>query len=881
MKPVKLVMSAFGPYAEKTVVDFSAFGDSGLFLIAGDTGAGKTTIFDAISFALYGEASGGRERRKSKTFRSDYASPRAETSVELTFTHRGETWTVTRNPEYTRPKLIGTGNTIHSADAKLVREDNGEVIQGLTEVNARIYDLLGLTQDQFARTVMIAQGDFLKILNASSDERKALFQKLFSTGIYAGLQKKLQEMNAECTREKEALDLRISSAAGRLQPEEDFDRAEELKTCQADPKYAVPLSELAEKLINLQRKRKSEAEKEKSALFGRINALTAAIEQAKALNARFDELSRTELALGELDEKQGAMDELAEKIARARAALSLMADEAQAAGAKTDRTAKEKALETARNTLRDCLEILPAAEEKAVKDREKLPEADKLLSRAARLEGCMPILKELEDSRKALSAQKDALQSLIDVSRRADEVYTRAKEGYYLSQAGLLASSLRPGEPCPVCGSREHPLPARTEGNAVKREDMEQAEKARRSAEENLRRASAYLSALEASAASAGKRLSEMGVTEKENLRSLSERLAGMKKTAVSLRDQARRSEQALTDARLRAETAREAVKQGEERLAEAVNRARRTQEDFEKKLTELCFASEEDYRLSRMTSDALQKAETMRADHERRKQSLSDRAEELKKALFGKERAEISGMEDEKTALTERMLVFEQRQNQLSSRLTLNENALKDICQARKTLEKRAERWAVIRDMYDCCAGKTGSGVRGKLTFEAYVQQYYFKQIVSAANKRLSVLTDGMFTLRCGVEARNRVQQTGLDLDVLDRSTGLWREVSTLSGGESFLASLALALGLSDVVQAQSGQVRIEAMFIDEGFGTLDENALLNSLAVLNQLAEGKRLIGIISHVKELEERIDRQLVVTKTVAGSRCRQIAPLTDM
>ena len=181
---------------------------------------------------------------------------------------------------------------------------------------------------------------------------------------------------------------------------------------------------------------------------------------------------------------------------------------------------------------------------------------------------------------------------------------------------------------------------------------------------------------------------------------------------------------------------------------------------------------------------------------------------------------------------------------------------------------------------MYDCCSGKTGGTMRGKLTFETYVQQYYFKLVVSAANKRLSVLTDGMFTLRCGVEARNRVQQSGLDLDVLDRSTGQWREVSTLSGGESFLASLALALGLSDVVQAQSGQVRIEAMFIDEGFGTLDENALLNSLAVLRQLAEGSRLIGIISHVKELEERIDCRLEVTKTVAGSRCRLITPFAD-
>ena len=175
-----------------------------------------------------------------------------------------------------------------------------------------------------------------------------------------------------------------------------------------------------------------------------------------------------------------------------------------------------------------------------------------------------------------------------------------------------------------------------------------------------------------------------------------------------------------------------------------------------------------------------------------------------------------------------------------------------------------------MVRELYNCCAGITGGAFRGKLTFEAYVQQYYFRQVVAAANKRLTVLTEGMFTLRCRETARDRVHQSGLDLDVLDRGTGQWREVSTLSGGESFLASLALALGLSDVVQSQSGAIRMDAMFIDEGFGTLDENALRASLRVLSDLAGGQRLIGIISHVRDLEERIDRQIIVTKTLKGS-----------
>ena len=236
MKPLKLIMSAFGPYAGVTEVDFAAFGDTGIYLIAGDTGAGKTTIFDAISFALYGEASGGRERRRSKSFRSDYASPRTETYVEMTFRHRGETWMIRRNPEYTRPKITGEGVTTQTAGASLTHVDTGDEISGLTDVNTRVHELLGLTQDQFTRTVMIAQGDFLKILNASSEERKALFQKLFNTSLYEGVQKRLQEMNADCIREKEESASSIRIAAGKIQPEADFPEREMLQLYCTDPK---------------------------------------------------------------------------------------------------------------------------------------------------------------------------------------------------------------------------------------------------------------------------------------------------------------------------------------------------------------------------------------------------------------------------------------------------------------------------------------------------------------------------------------------------------------------------------------------------------------------------------------------------------------------
>ena len=242
-----------------------------------------------------------------------------------------------------------------------------------------------------------------------------------------------------------------------------------------------------------------------------------------------------------------------------------------------------------------------------------------------------------------------------------------------------------------------------------------------------------------------------------------------------------------------------------------------------------------------------------------------------LRERLQGQQPVELSALEQQRQAWNEQKTAAGKEESALSSRLILHEDALKEIQSALRQQKRHEQRWAIVRELYTCCAGiNQGGSRRAKLTFEAYVQQYYFKQVVAAANQRLTVLTDGMFTLRCKEEARDLVRQSGLDLDVLDRGTGQWRDVSTLSGGESFLASLALALGLSDVVQAQSGAVRMEAMFIDEGFGTLDDNALRNAIQVLSGLAGGQRLIGIISHVHELEERIDRQIIVRKTPRGS-----------
>ena len=871
MKPLKLIMSAFGPYAGVTEVDFSAFGETGIFLIAGDTGAGKTTLFDAISFALYGEASGGRERRRSKSFRSDYASPRTETYVEMTFCHRGETWMIRRNPEYTRPKITGEGVTTQTAGASLTHVDTGDEISGLTDVNTRVHELLGLTQDQFTRTVMIAQGDFLKILNASSEERKALFQKLFNTSLYEGVQKRLQEMNADCIREKEESDSSIRIAAGKIQPEADFPEREMLQLYCTDPKYADLLLESLTRLIAREKAARSQAEERKKAADAQMSLLTTRIAEGRRLNEDFASLERTQKALAALQAQQRDMDERAVRLSRAQKAVNLQADEAVLRRNQLDAEQQRKELLQAQKNLAEAENVLPDTENRLRAAESRSGEADKLLADAQQLTDCIPVLQELERQQKQHQALQRQIAALLEESNAADAAYTAAKEGYYRSQAGLLAASLEAGQPCPVCGSTVHPVKAQLTADSVSREDMEAAERRHRAAAEKLAEASRRLAQAEQAVNGAKAHLTALALAEDETEATLRRRIDGMQKSARQLRgdiDILRESHQQL---RLRAERGREAVAQGCRQLDTLLQQGEELQAKFRSRLTEYGFEDEQDYRQAKCSEREMAQLDRQLREYGEKKRSLADQADGLKEKLADKEVADVAALEQALREAGVQRDAAEREETALTGRLTLHEDAHRTIQAARTRQKRREEHWAVVRDLYDCCAGKVGVNRRAKLTFEAYVQQYYFKQVVAAANKRLTVLTEGMFTLRCKEEARDRVRQSGLDLDVLDSGTGQWRDVSTLSGGESFLASLALALGLSDVVQGQSGAIRMDAMFIDEGFGTLDDNALRNSLRVLTDLADGKRLIGIISHVAALEERIDKQIIVSKTLAGSK----------
>lgn len=877
MKPIQLVLSAFGPYVERTVIDFSALGEEGLFLIAGDTGAGKTTIFDAISFALYGEASGGKEKRKSKSFHSDYVSDQTETYVELTFRHRGETWWIRRNLEYQRPakkKKDGMETTTRqAADAQMRNEDTGEEILRMDDVNRRVRELLGLTQDQFTQTVMIAQGDFLKILTASSDDRKKLFRDLFHTNLYVDLQSRLQEKNRACADEQKALEQVILSAEGKIDPEAEFAEREILLSYCGQIQHTDALCALLARLIEQEKAAQEQARAQKKEAADQIGALIAAVTEGERINRDFADWESKKARLAALTAGQGEIDAQRAALAAARRAQQLETDEALMRRTRRDMDAQRAALSEAQAALEQAEKALPEAETRMKEAESRGGEIHALLAQAKQMEDCLPVLGEVERLKAALDTQKRELQRLTEASSRAQGAYTAAQNSYYLSQAGLLARELKAGQPCPVCGSTAHPCPAQITPETVTRQALEQAAKRRETAEKAQSDAATRLAANQAALDEREDRLRALKIGADETRQRLAARIDAAHQAAAERQraiDAARSAYQALDK---RKTAAQSAVDAAQKQLAALEKDLRAQTEAFEQKRAAHGFEDEASYRLAKRTNADIERLDREIRNYDEQKRTLAAQTHELEDKLSGRQKTDLTALQNRRAAALDRQAKAENAEKAMVRKLTLHESAEREIRQANAAIQKKRGKWQIIQELYTCCAGIAAGNPRAKLTFEAYVQQYYFRFVVAAANKRLTRLTDGMFTLRVMREAANRVSQSGLDLEVLDRSTGQARDVSTLSGGESFLASLALALGLSDAVQSQSGQIRMDAMFIDEGFGSLDENALRSSIDVLLELADGKRLIGIISHVQELEERIDKQIVVTKTPNGSTVR--------
>ncbi len=873
MKPRILTMQAFGPYAGKTTVDFTLLDPDGLFLITGDTGAGKTTIFDAISFALYGEASGGSERRTSKSFRSDFAAADTETLVTLEFEHRGQLYTVTRIPEHERRKLRGDGMTKIKASASILMPD-GKHFDSIPEVNAAVQTLIGLDRDQFAQTVMIAQGDFLKILNAKSADRRVLFQKLFSTMRYARFQELLKAHYADAKHDLEQNGQQIMYAASDIRSDESAEESTVFGMLRSDPVYADQAIPLLQALCSMQEQIYAEQKAQIAAMESQLLEKTKAAEQATQQNALLTRLRANEQALAELEKQSPEMQILQDELDAAEHAAIL----------KNSHTAWQTAIrqeQDARAAAEKRMNELPAAEAACKEAQKQAEEAeiaaaqiDVLNEKRLKAERALDLLQK---QRLAKSAHEKAILLQAEYAGTVETASALQKKtllAYQKGQAGKLAEQLEQGKPCPVCGSCEHPAPALMSAHTPSDADLEKIGQAMNNAIAQYERAG------------------QAAAEKQENLRVITEELTALCGDDIpdetELRDNCKKAETLVSTLEAQRRSTQQNYQRAERENAskraaaveagEAFERAEQRSIELESAYTAALagsdFPDEAAFLAACRTQDQIVMLRGQLRTYRDRLHQLNGQHESLSAQCMIGELLPVDDLQEEIRQLRQSKTSVEAAYQKAAHDLQSNQNALHRLIPLAEKRKSLAEYEASVRDLYLTVGGQQSGQM--KLSFEAYVQQFYFRQVVDAANQRLSFLTNENYALRCRKDAGSARGQAGLDLEVYDSTTGAWREVSTLSGGESFLASLALALGLSDVVQAQSGGISLDAMFIDEGFGSLDEQALRQAIRMLAKLADGTRLIGVISHVTELKDAIPAQIRISKESDGSRISVIA-----
>ena len=919
MRPIRLTISGFGPYAGRTVLELDKLGRSGLYLITGDTGAGKTTIFDAITFALYGEASG--DQRKPSMLRSKYAPADVPTEVELTFSCAGKIYTVRRNPRYDRPKLRGEGFTSENAAAELHWPD-GRVIARKEDVDSAIRDIIGLDKKQFMQIAMIAQGDFLKLLHASTEDRKIIFRQIFKTGLYQRLQDQLKretaDLNEQCAAAKNSLAQFIDGIAVA---ESDVLSIEVRKAKDGE----LPVSGILDLLEALIR---NDAEA-KTALTGELEAVDAQLETVNANLGKLEARERTKAAAARAAEAIGREERRCADLKAALDAQLARAGELDGYGAEKGRIEAELPRYDALQGLEKSIGDAASALERTRFERDEGVRRYEKNARA--LEAAKAELKSLAgagEARQALSAKRekaaerktgleDLSQALADHARRerdltamrenyraAYDAYCDARDAFELmnrafldAQAGVLAETLIPGEPCPVCGSRTHPRPAVRSEHAPTEARLNQAKReAERTQTEASRRSEACAAAKSESQtirrAIAKQAAALLG---KEDLDGLGD-LIGTELRRVSGELQRIDGDIAVEDGRCRRRTLleqelpkMETDLAGQKTAAEAANEKIAALQASLKTMNAQLLRDRAALRFeSRSAAEERIAALTALIDRGRAARKRAEDEFNASDKRLGALIAEKAGLEQQlsegvefdrdaeygkKAELTERRRQAEDRIRDVHMRHGNNLQTLRSIRAKAGDLDALEQRLTWIRALSNTANG-TIQG-KEKIMLEAYVQTTYFDRIIARANTRFMVMSDGQYELKRRREAENNQSQSGLELDVIDHYNGSERSVKTLSGGESFKASLALALGLSDEIQSSAGGVKLDTMFVDEGFGSLDEDSLDQAMKALEGLTEGDRLVGIISHVDDLKRRIDAQIVVTKTPRGGSRAEI------
>ena len=925
MKPLKLTMSAFGSYAGKNVIDFTGQ-QQGIFLITGDTGAGKTTIFDAITYALYNQTSGGE--RNGNMMRSQYARPETETYVELEFLYRGQTYRVRRNPDYKITKTLKNGKireqkVPHSVELTL--PDGTVFPEKKNATDAKIIEILGLTADQFSQIVMIAQGDFLKLLYTKSDERKMIFSKLFRTDIYWKIQENLRRKSMEMDERIQENDRAFEQEKSRIIP---LPESEEL-----------PLDELVERL----RERLKDALKEQNLRRANVEELNKKITKYEEINKLFRSLEKIRQTGKELEARQAESKERRQQIENARKADKVLVAEQQNLRQQQEVEQSAQAIAKMTETLANDQEMFESLktqlqEVEAIKKREAADLQKKMLA----LEQSFPSYEALQNARseeqqakkvwedlgktseESFHKKKAGIAALKEQQKRQEQVVEQTKknweqtslsasesakhyehmyEAFLKEQAGILAENLSAGCPCPVCGSTVHPDPAKLSDHAVTELEVEQAKKTRAAAEE--KRDMAY-AAFEAEKTEKQKLAQAVEKEEadfvlaqtiaKQQRKEAEQNYVSLQKIAEQIREklvypslaEAKKQYAAMQKALEAAEQEIERKRQKVSELAEAMNTlkgqklaekenqktakklAAKTEKEYAKLLEKSGFVSEETYHLAILPERSRSKLE--REEKEYESQCLRQQSEQklLEKQVSGKTYTDTTELNEQLKAEKQALKEAEKTYMELHTAYENDRSVLQNCAVYLEKGKKLESEDQVIKSLSKTANGRLSGSA--KIDFETYIQRQYFKQIIHEANKRLLTMSNHQFILKLKEEANTgRKTNEGLDLSVYSLVTDSERDVKTLSGGESFLAALAMALGLSDIVERSAGAIHPDMMFIDEGFGSLDAQSRQQAIEVLAELAGDSRMVGIISHVTELKEQIDRKLVVSRTDKGSR----------
>jgi len=851
MQLKKLTLQAFGPFKDKVVIDFENEKiDKGLLLISGDTGAGKTTLFDAICFALYGQTSG--ETRTANSLRSDWASPEDDTFVDLEFYYKDKMYEIKRSPEFFRKKKNRDGETKQLPTAEF--EINGRVITKVNEATKEIENLIGLDYKQFRQVAMLSQGEFTKFLLASSEEKTTIFRKIFGTDLYDRLQNRLKLDRLKIEDELKSVKEKIDTERANLEPIINL--------------YGLNLDETINVLDNkikedteivantkLERDKKNE-EKTK---------LTNELKNLSDTNQKIEDYNNSKEKLDKLISENESIEQEREKynynITIARYISDVLKEWEKDNKSLEEKKEKHK---QSKKELEEKETIFKSREEQYSNLKNYSHNVDKLNNEISGLNDKIKEYDNYLNKKSALEKVEKEYQINSKEYEKQNIFYENMRKEYYLNISVEIAETLEEGSPCPVCGSTLHPNKALAHDCDYTKEDLEKAEK-------ELKQVDSKRKSNEASIEEIRNTIKELEIPKdidvNDEKKKLNELLSQKKEEKEKLDKEFNELSKEKEELNSIINSLKDNLKIFDDDIVTLENSINEANQSLEKLYREN-RTSHDEYLCKKLEKDTLVELKEKIEDFDKKKQELETKIKLLEDEVKDKQIIDISVKKKEFDTVDEEYKNIDEKYTNLNAILEKVKSSTKNIKEFIGENKQKEKKYTVIKLLSDTANGNLNG--RQKITFENYVQSYYMNTVLVEANKRLEKMTDGRYELKKKeLDIKHNIK-SGLDFSIYDSYTGKERDVSTLSGGEKFKASLALALGLSDSISNNRGGIRINSLFIDEGFGSLDSESLNQALNILLDLSGNDKLVGVISHVSELMTIIDNKILVNKSSVGS-----------